>query len=559
MGRTSHRTVVIRGRRKVAAVAANALQRARRSILMVTEQDGPSQLVRSKTARDFLGRITSKGVEISYVTEITRRNSRFCQTLSDELKVQVRHLDGVKGSFLVTDRKEFLATYSATARGQQGPEIIYSDIPQNAQRNVYLFEMLWEIAIPSEIRISALQTGTELGETKLTYSTDEIFDSADRFLNKMEKEALVITPREGGVAANPEFFRSLVRRGARVGATIKIFGRFSHEDEIILAEARSSLGGRFSVRRLETNNALDFALGIYDRRGMGLVQYVYPGGRPEERSGERSYLSGVISTDTAMIAGIASLFDSLWEESELRERETQERRTAELLQDILTHDIRNYIQIAKSNVELLKEGQGPADTVKMLEAIDRAADKTTELIENAKKLAKIVGQAAELHPVDIRASVLRSLGTVEDANPRKRITAIYSPPSLVTEPRAEALADDLLDEVFTNVISNSVKYTEGNDVSLEVTLKEESTTVDPASPGFWRVSIADHGRGIGNEAKHRVFTRYQKSAGGTGLGLSIVHALVVGRYGGNVKVGDSTPGEPLKGAKVEIMLQRARP
>ena len=42
-------------------------------------------------------------------------------------------------------------------------------------------------------------------------------------------------------------------------------------------------------------------------------------------------------------------------EETLLENEIRSRRTAELLQDILSHDIRNYNEIAKLNAEVLKE------------------------------------------------------------------------------------------------------------------------------------------------------------------------------------------------------------
>ena len=42
-------------------------------------------------------------------------------------------------------------------------------------------------------------------------------------------------------------------------------------------------------------------------------------------------------------------------ESALLAKESESRRNTELLQDILTHDMRNYNQIAESNAEMLRD------------------------------------------------------------------------------------------------------------------------------------------------------------------------------------------------------------
>ena len=50
------------------------------------------------------------------------------------------------------------------------------------------------------------------------------------------------------------------------------------------------------------------------------------------------------------------------------------------------------------------------------------------------------------------------------------------------------LADGLLDEVFSNIYSNSVKYTEGKQVYIQTSVEDRDR--------FWLVSITDNGRGI---------------------------------------------------------------
>jgi signal transduction histidine kinase len=253
------------------------------------------------------------------------------------------------------------------------------------------------------------------------------------------------------------------------------------------------------------------------------------------------------------------------EEESLR-REKSSRMQAQLLQDILTHDIRNYVQISKSSAELLREQQQQQSQVSpLLDSIVRAADNTGDLIDRTKKLARIISQDAELHRFDLPSSIENSVRLITEANREKKILVSYSPPDLRVGPGEDVLADELLDEVFTNILSNSVRYTDGREVPIEIGLEEVSEVdgVDDDSNDFngekvryWKVTIADRGRGIPDNMKSKVFTRYQNTASGSGLGLSIVYALVVQRYRGRVRIEDRVAGDPSKGTRVEVLLPR---
>ena len=83
---------------------------------------------------------------------------------------------------------------------------------------------------------------------------------------------------------------------------------------------------------------------------------------------------------------------------------------------------------------------------------------------------------------------------------------------------------DKLIEIFTNLIDNSIKYSEkGKEIKI-ATKKEGDLNI---------VSISDRGIGIPKEFIHRITERFftvdpskSRSVGGTGLGLAIVKHLV---------------------------------
>jgi two-component system phosphate regulon sensor histidine kinase PhoR len=86
-----------------------------------------------------------------------------------------------------------------------------------------------------------------------------------------------------------------------------------------------------------------------------------------------------------------------------------------------------------------------------------------------------------------------------------------------------------MDGIFTNLVSNAIKYTpEGGKVWI--TLAEEG--------GFVKVSVSDTGLGIKREDLSRIFDRFYRvkttetrQIVGTGLGLSIVKSIVDAHLG----------------------------
>lgn len=249
-----------------------------------------------------------------------------------------------------------------------------------------------------------------------------------------------------------------------------------------------------------------------------------------------------------------------------------------MLQDILTHDIRNYNQVSRLSAELMREEANGNKTIEELaDSLLTAIDGSTTLVDRAKSLGRIVSEEnPRLKPVSLDECIDYSIELVRQAYPKKQVRiAKYielekeeSKDTLVLPSGrrarkvsefgsdAQVLADDLLREVFSNILSNSVKYTDGEKVEIEIMMKEDEVEAEGNKKSLFRITISDSGRGIPEELRSNIFNRYLVGARGSGLGLSIVHALVVDRYKGKVKVLDR--GSIEEGTAVEVLLEKAR-
>lgn len=105
-----------------------------------------------------------------------------------------------------------------------------------------------------------------------------------------------------------------------------------------------------------------------------------------------------------------------------------------------------------------------------------------------------------------------------------------------------------LKQVFINLLTNAIKYTEQG--SVEIRIEEETK--------FGKIIIKDTGIGIQPEDIHRIFERFfrvdkarSRAAGGTGLGLAIVKHIVEAH---NSKI--EVKSKPGKGSEFSFRLKK---
>jgi hypothetical protein len=97
--------------------------------------------------KERLNAVQKRGIKLKYVTEITKENIVYCKEL---MKIsEVRHADGVKGNFEVSDAKEYVAT-ATLQKEKPVAQLIYSNVFEIVEQQQYVFDTLWGRAIPAE-------------------------------------------------------------------------------------------------------------------------------------------------------------------------------------------------------------------------------------------------------------------------------------------------------------------------------------------------------------------------------------------------------------------------
>jgi signal transduction histidine kinase len=290
---------------------------------------------------------------------------------------------------------------------------------------------------------------------------------------------------------------------------------------------------------------------------------------------------GLYSKGKSLALAASMFFQTLWNQGTRLESEENTRKRSQLLQDILTHDIRNLSQVSLLNAEALENELEENETLHSIaNGLINSILSTTELLETTNRLGKVLlDKESNLRPINLVQAIESSITLVRRAHPDKSIDfhlsnnvkqnsenselPLEKENLSIGEPVLLVSADELLGEAFVNLFWNSAKYTDGDSVNIEVEIDEQNPEAtknrrdkkSQKETGFYIISIKDRGRGISDDMKGKLFTRYLDAASGTGLGLSIVHAIIVDRYQGKIEFKNRVDRDYMKGTTAEISLR----
>jgi PAS domain S-box-containing protein len=221
----------------------------------------------------------------------------------------------------------------------------------------------------------------------------------------------------------------------------------------------------------------------------------------------------------------------------LQERLKASNEEANLYLDIMTHDLNNMATVTQGYAEMIRE-IGDEDIGGLTDKLLTSVRQEIEIISTVSTIRRIHERGRSLKPIRLNQVIENQIRIFSDVN------ISYSPNGAVV------LGDDLVSEIFTNLIGNSRKF--GGE-GVNITVRIENAGYD------YVISIEDDGPGIPDAMKSRLFSRFQPGAttkSGTGLGLSICRMLVE-QYGGRIWVEDRVPGDPESGSRVRFTLKKA--
>jgi signal transduction histidine kinase len=179
----------------------------------------------------------------------------------------------------------------------------------------------------------------------------------------------------------------------------------------------------------------------------------------------------------------------------------------DLLNRMVRHDMRNDLQILLGRLDLLAEHVDEAGA-EHLDIAQNSAGNAVELTKMARDMSEVLLQdRTDIQPVELRSVIQCQVEEVRTAEPHASIRVDGSVPGVTV------CANDMLDSVVRNLLTNAVQHTDKETPEAILSATEQTENV--------LLQIADNGPGVPDEQKDSIFEKGQKGldSSGTGIGL----------------------------------------
>jgi PAS domain S-box-containing protein len=203
----------------------------------------------------------------------------------------------------------------------------------------------------------------------------------------------------------------------------------------------------------------------------------------------------------------------------------------DLFADIMRHDLLNPLGVVKNVFELIDDDVKSPEVERELSMVHRNIEKIEDLVQSAARFGQVESaEELEFEPRDLGNIVRQVAVDLKTSAAEKDMKVI------IPEGNYPAEVNLFIEDVFSNLISNAIKYSPQN---TPVTVTVEDMGVS------WKISVSDKGTGVPDEHKKDIFERFKRvekgSVKGSGLGLAIVKK-VVELHNGDVWVEDNPGG-----------------
>lgn len=251
---------------------------------------------------------------------------------------------------------------------------------------------------------------------------------------------------------------------------------------------------------------------------------------------------------------------SIWREvSKLKSIEQELKNAFEkliLYKEFLTHDINNILHNIYSSTELCKIFfKDPKSFDKMKHQFDVISGQITrgvKLISNVRKLTQLTDISLQKKRIDLYIKLKKAINFVKQSFLDKNINVEINS----FDKTLFADVDDLILEVFENLLINAVLHNINTNVNLIVRITKDQKD----HKKFLKLEFLDNGIGITDDRKEWIFKdSFKKDNFGRnmGFGLTLVKKIIE-IYGGFIWVENRVKDDYSQGSNFIILIPRGK-
>jgi len=262
-----------------------------------------------------------KGIRVRVLTEITVENMTSCKRLTP-LVDELRHLDGIKGSFYISEG-EYLAPAIFHEEGKAASQMIYSNVRELVEHQQYVFDTLWNKSIPSEEKIKEIEDGIQPFYIETINDPVKIQKRAFELGTKASDEILLLYStanamyRQGKLGA----IQTLEERATKYRVKVRVLVPLDDSIKDLAQEMGKYADIRYIPEELQTK----ITIAIIDRKSSFVVEL-------KDDSKNSSYEAmgfATFSNSASTVSSYVSIFETLWKQSGMYEESQNQLHSAE--------------------------------------------------------------------------------------------------------------------------------------------------------------------------------------------------------------------------------------
>jgi two-component system sensor histidine kinase VicK len=514
----SERTEVLYGFEKTTEAIMSFLDSAEVSMNICADYAWPSVAMGVEAFKKGLYDLNARSVQSRFLTDITKDNIEYCKELMQIS--ELRHLDGVKGNFAVSEKG-----YIASATLQEASllqQVIYSNVRAILDQQQYVFETLWNKALPAEQKLREIEEGIEAEVFETITNHEAVSQILVDLAKSVKKEALFFLPNDKAMVRIDKLgiVDYLIKASQKSDTTIvRLVCPLSNEN----AEVTSKIAK--NAPRIQILNGNNYTYGIYivdNQKALRVELKV-----PSADTFSEAIGFAVYSNRSNTVSFFRSVFELLWNERMLNEQLKLHDKMQKEFINIASHEMKTPTQAILGMSGLIQ--YYPEKKDELIEIIRRNAKRLQTLTNDILDVTRIESQTFQLEKerfniYELLSDVIKDYtGRIKSDN--KNIELLYEQQN-INRPILVEGDKGRINQVLSNLLNNALKFTDEGQIVVDA--HESNNKKDII------VSIIDTGSGINKDIFTKLFSKFAtKSSQGTGLGLFISKSIIEA-HGGKI-------------------------
>ena len=549
----SEKTEVLYGFEKTTEAIMEFINSAEVSMNICADYTWPSVVMGVEVFKNGIYELKTRNVQSRFVTDITKDNIKYCKELMQIS--ELRHLDGIKGNFAISEKGYTASATLLEASPLQ--QVIYSNIRAIVDQQQYVFETLWNKAIPADQKIRGIEEGIELGKTDIIQSPSKILELFINLIKSAKSEVLLMLPTINAFLREERIgvIELLKKSATENNVHVRIITPSNDVVEKILQDTGSASVEKDQRKGFEVQQSnIQFketavttvTTLVVDRKESLAIE--------KTDDSKLDFIEAIglatYSNSEPTVISYVSIFHGLWKQAELVDQlEAHDRMQREFI-NIASHEMKTPTQAILGTSGLLN--YYPERKEELIEIIQRNAKRLQTLIDNILDVTRIESQTLILNkePFNIHELISSVIEDYKDRIKGTNVQLVLKNNNNNNPIFVEADRDRII-QVLSNLLSNAIKFTDQGEISINLIERQDNKNHERKEV---IVSVADTGSGINSEIFSRLFSKFaSKSFQGTGLGLFICKSIIQA-HGGRIWAEDSRMSEDKIGATISFSL-----